>query len=242
LATGAIIGVWSARARVGKTTLAVDLAWRAAVESGHRALVWDLDPAHGCGWLGTGSARRVRGQPLESIQPTRWPGLSLLPASGDPPSRPGMLARLWPDRAARPAQADLADALRQDYARIILDCPAQPGTVAATAMAAADLVIVPLPPVPDVADLLESARRTILRLTGRHPPILPVLSIVDTRQRLHRTVHEGPAAGWPMIPQASLVHQAAAQHIPVGAAAGWTEASQRLQALSHAIEARLRDR
>jgi chromosome partitioning protein len=225
LATSAIIGVWSPRPRIGKTTLAVDLAWRAATTSAHPTLIWDL--AGGCNWLGTGGPRRAReSDPLESIQSTRWPGLSLLPGAAEPP------ARWLPGRTTRPSPDQIAERLRESYARIILDGPA---------LAAADLVIVPLPPVPDVITLLDTARRAILRTTGRHPPILPVLSMVDTRQRLHRDVHEGPAAGWPMIPLASMVHQATAQHMPVGALAGWTEASQRLQKVWDAIEARLHE-
>jgi chromosome partitioning protein len=225
LAASAIIGVWSTRPRIGKTTLAVDLAWRAAAT--HATLIWDQDPAGGCTWLGTGGPRRA-GE--TDPQPTRWPGLALLPATPAPPQGP--LAR-W--RTPRPTPDQTIDHLRETYARIILDCPVLPGAT----LAAADLLIVPLPPVPDVAEQLDAARHAILRATGRHPPILPVLSMVDIRQRVHREVHEGPAAGWPMIPLASMVHQATAQHTPVGAHAGWIEASQRLQAIANAIESRL---
>ena len=38
-----IIAVYSAKGGVGKTTLAVNLAWASAALSGHRTLLWDLD-------------------------------------------------------------------------------------------------------------------------------------------------------------------------------------------------------
>jgi cellulose biosynthesis protein BcsQ len=39
-----IIGVYSAKGGVGKTTLAVNLAWASASLSSRRTLLWDLDP------------------------------------------------------------------------------------------------------------------------------------------------------------------------------------------------------
>jgi len=47
----AVIGVYSAKGGVGKTTMAVDIAWRSAVLSQHRTLIWHLDPQRGAGFL-----------------------------------------------------------------------------------------------------------------------------------------------------------------------------------------------
>ena len=47
----AVIAVYSVKGGVGKTTLAVDMAWRSAMKSGHSTLLWDLDPQGGAGWL-----------------------------------------------------------------------------------------------------------------------------------------------------------------------------------------------
>ena len=40
----ATIAIYSLKGGVGKTTLAVNLAWAAAVQSARRTLLWDLDP------------------------------------------------------------------------------------------------------------------------------------------------------------------------------------------------------
>ncbi len=43
-----IIGVYSAKGGVGKTTLAVNLAWASAILSKRKTLLWDLDAQGGC--------------------------------------------------------------------------------------------------------------------------------------------------------------------------------------------------
>ena len=53
----AVIGVYSAKGGVGKTTIAVDLAWRSAVHGNRQTLLWDLDSQGGSAYL-LGSQRR----------------------------------------------------------------------------------------------------------------------------------------------------------------------------------------
>ena len=105
--------------------------------------------------------------------------------------------------------------------------------------AAADLLIVPLPPSPLSARALPMIRDEILKNHPRHPPILPVLSMYDARRKLHREAHTGFAAGWPVIPMNSMIEQTAARRAPLGTFAAASEASQRLQHLWDGIEAKL---
>jgi len=241
----AVIGVWSVKGGVGKTTLAVDLAWRAATCFGHRTLLWDLDPQGGCSWLlGHEPPRAPRATslfhriapPTDMIEPTRWPNLSLLPAD---PSLRGLsmaLARIGQHRRL----GQLTARLTAEYPRIVLDCPPVLNEISDQVIGAADLLIVPLPPAPLASRALDTIRHELVRNHQRHPPILPVLSMYDSRRRLHREVHQGFAAGWPVIPMASTIEQSAVRRMPVGAFAGWTDASRRLQNLSDAIEDKLR--
>ena len=85
----ASIAVYSVKGGVGKTTLAVNLAWCAASISRRKTLLWDLDAANGSGFLlgidplKKRSADTVFAEgsdPAKLIQATAYKGLDLLPA------------------------------------------------------------------------------------------------------------------------------------------------------------------
>jgi len=240
----AVIGIYSVKGGVGKTTLAVDLAWRSATISRHATLLWDLDPQGGASWLLGMADRPSRraasvfqrdGRPRDHIVASPWTGLSILQADESLRSLTVALARLGQRRRL----ANLTTMLRAEYARIIIDCPPVLNEVSDQLMAAADLLIVPLPPSPLSARALDTIREEIVRNHQRHPPILPVLSMYDGRRKLHREFHAGLAAGWPVIPMASQIEQTAARRKPLGTFAPGSEASARLQKLWDAIEAKL---
>ncbi len=135
--------------------------------------------------------------------------------------------------------AKTAALLAAEYPRIIIDCPPVLNEISEQVFAAADLLIVPLPPSPLSARALPMIREEILANHPRHPPILPVLSMYDARRKLHREVHSGFAAGWPVIPMNSAIEQTAARRAPLGTFAASTEVNQRLQRLWDGIEAKL---
>ncbi len=240
----AVIAVYSVKGGVGKTTLAVDLAWRSAVLSRHSTLLWDLDPQGGSGWL-LGQPERIGrraasvfqrdGRPRELIVQTRYPRLSLLQSDESLRSLSVALARIGKRRRL----ANLTAALSEDYPRIIVDCPPVLNEISDQILAAADLLIVPLPASPLAARALDTIRREIMNSHHSHPPILPVLSMYDARRKLHRDVHTGVAAGWPVIPMSSTIEQVAVRRAPIGTFAGWSEASLRMQRLWDAIETKL---
>ena len=58
-----IIAVYNAKGGVGKTTLAVNLAWASATLSSRRTLLWDLDAQ--------GAASYILGQELGRNRPRR---------------------------------------------------------------------------------------------------------------------------------------------------------------------------
>jgi cellulose biosynthesis protein BcsQ len=243
----AVIGVYSVKGGVGKTTLSVDLAWRSAVRSRHSTLLWDLDPQGGCSFLlgmddrperRAASVFQREGRARDLIVPTPYPGLSLLQSDESLRSLAMALARL----GHRKRLANLTATLSADFPRIIVDCPPALNEISDQIIAAADLLIVPLPPSPLSARALDMIRKEIVTNHKRHPPILPVLSMYDARRKLHREVHSGLAAGWPTIPMASPVEQMAVRRMPIGGFAGWTEANYRMQKLWDAIEAKLRMR
>lgn len=242
----AVIAVCSVKGGVGKTTLAVDLAWRSAVVSSRRTLLWDLDPQGGAGFLlghdepkvpRAASIFQREGKPRLLVEPTAYPDLSLLPADASLRNLPGVLARLGPKRLS-----NMAAFLRGDYERIILDCPAGFNELSEQIVAAADLLIVPLPASPLSARALDMLRRELLRTHHRHPPILPVLSMYNSRRQLHRDVAKGVAAGWPVVPFASQIEQTAVRRQPLGEFAPHADAARSLARLWTGIEAKLAEK
>ena len=82
-------------------------------------------------------------------------------------------------------------------------------------------------------------RGEIERQHGRHPPILPVLSMFDARRSLHRDLRAGLAAGWPVVPASSDVERTALLNRPLGVSAPNCAASRALQGVWDAVEAKL---
>ena len=99
----AVIAVYSMKGGVGKTTMAVDLAWRFAQRGGHQTLLFDLDPQGGAGFLLGHEERKVQRAisafhharaPRDLIEPTRFDGLSLIGADQSLRDLPVQLARI----------------------------------------------------------------------------------------------------------------------------------------------------
>lgn len=242
-APGATIAVYSVKGGVGKTTFAANLAWCSATLARRRTLLWDLDAAGGSGFLyglepqGSGLAEEVfsrESSPRGLIQQTAWEGIDLLPADESIRAVDAQLMRI----GKRKRLAKLTEELADHYERIVLDCPPVMNELSAQVVRAADLVIVPLPPSPLSARAFDLVVREISGNAKRHPPILPVLSMLDLRRALHRQAQEANP-NWPAIPYASVVEQCAVRQQPVGALAPHSPAAQAFARLWSAIERKL---
>ena len=239
----AVIAIYSVKGGVGKTTIAANLAFCSAMISRRRTLLWDLDAAGGAGYLyGIDPAKRVQAgsifsreaDPALLIQHTAFDRLDLLPADESLRQIDGILARIGKKKRL----ARLAGLLAKRYERIILDCPPVLNELSAQVVRAATCVIVPLPPSPLSARAFELVTREIREHAPNHPPILPVLSMLDRRRTLHRDA-QAANPGWPVIPLASAVEQCAVRREPVGAFAPATPAARGFAQLWTAIERKL---
>jgi chromosome partitioning protein len=239
----ASIAVYSVKGGVGKTTLAVNLAWCSSAISRRKTLLWDLDPANGSGFLLGVDPRKKRSadsvfadgsDPMKLIQPTGYDNLDLLPA--DESIR--TLDRQFDRLGKKKRLAKLVEGLAREYDRIIFDCPPVLNEVSAQVMRAADLVIVPLPPSPLSARALDVVVEEVRGQGKGHPPILPVLSMIDLRRSLHKEARDANA-NWPAIPLASAVEQCAVERKPVGAFAPKAPAARAFAQLWTAIERKL---
>ena len=239
----ASIAVYSVKGGVGKTTLAVNLAWCSATISRRKTLLWDLDASSGAGFLLGVDPRKKRSadsafadgsDPLRLVQPTGYANLDLLPADESIRTLDRQLDRLGKKKRL----AKLVEGMAKHYDRIIFDCRPVLSEVSAQVMRAADLVIVPLPPSPLSARAFEVVVEEVRGSGKSHPPILPVLSMVDLRRSLHRQAREANPK-WPAIPLASAVEQCAVERKPVGAFAPRSPAARAIAQLRTAIERKL---
>lgn len=246
--SSAIVAVYSVKGGVGKTTLSANLAWCSAELSGHRTLLWDLDAASGAAFLygvdaGSGGSlaedvfSKERG-PAKLIRKTAFERLDILPADESIRTLDEQLTRI----GKRKRLARLAEDLTPQYSRVILDCPPVMNEVSSQVVRAADLIIVPLPPSPLSSRAFDLVVREIAANSGkkRHPPILPVLSMLDLRRTLHREARD-EHPDWPVIPYASAVEQCAVRQQPVGAFAPTSPAAAAIKFLWKAIERKLAD-
>ena len=242
----ASIAIYSVKGGVGKTTFSVNLAWCAAQISRRKTLLWDLDAANGSGFLlGVDPKKKRAAQsvfsadrsPKKLIQSTEYSGLDLLPA--DESIR--TLDRQFASIGKKKRLAKLTDSLSKDYERIIFDCPPVLNEVSTQVMRTADLIIVPLPPSPLSARALDLVVAEVRGSGKKHPPILPVLSMIDMRRNLHHEAREAKPK-WPIIPQASAIEQCAVKRQPVGAFAPSSPAARGFAALWTAIERKLAKR
>jgi len=239
----AVIAVYSVKGGVGKTTIAANLAWCSAVVSCRRTLLWDLDASGGAGFLFGVDPRRkhVAGtvfakdaDSIELIRKTDIPKLDLFPADESLRDLDNLLARLGQKRRL----AKLTEEQARRYERIILDCPPVLNEISAQVIRAADCVVVPLPPSPLSTRAFDHVVNEIHAHAKDHPPILPVLSMVDARRTLHRQARE-EHPDWPVIPLASAVEQCAVRQQPLGAFAPNSPAAKGFGQLWTAIERQL---
>lgn len=237
------LAIYSSKGGVGKTSLAVNLAWAAATLSSRRTLLWDLDAQAAASFI-LAPDRKAREEardviarevaPGKLIVPTEIANLDLLPADASLRT----LDILFNEIDAKKRLRKIGETLAGSYDRIVIDCPPGLGITAEQIIRGADLIVVPLIPstlstraAGEVRDHLDSRRKAA-------PPILPVFNLVDRRRAAHRDALAA-VPDQPAIPMASAMEQMADRHLPLGAFAPRSAAAKAIGDLWVAIERKI---
>ncbi len=241
------LAVWTVKGGVGKTSAAVNLAHAAACD-GIRTLLWDLDPQGAASFYlripprldGDVAALTRKSVDLgELVRATEFDNLAMLP--GDFAFRHLDLAL---DAAGKPRKrfaAKLGDlAPRFDLA--ILDCPPSVSLVSETVVKTVDAILVPVIPSTLSMRTLHQVRAFVAE-HGRGAEVLPFLSMVDRRKRMHTELSlaclADPAFLTTAIPSASVIEKMGLTRAPVAATLPSQPAARAFTALWREIRERV---
>ncbi len=185
-----IIAVYNIKGGVGKTTTAVNLAYRSAAE-GWPTLIWDLDPQGATTYLlrrdahVEGGSKELIGGDSDTAElavTTDHPNLDLLPADL---SYRRMDVHLHKRKNPATRLLKLMRPLQERYASVILDCAPGISLVSENVMHAANALVVPLLPSPLSVRMLEQLYEFVAQQGWVDLRLLPFFSMVDRRKGLH---------------------------------------------------------
>jgi chromosome partitioning protein len=188
-----VISSYSIKGGVGKTALAVNLAF-ALSESGCRTLLLDLDPQGAAAFyfrVGSADKFRMRDTPSmtdglrKNIRESDFPGLDIIPSNLGYRHFDILLGGMAKQRKQL---RRVLEEFKSDYDVILMDCPPNITLLSENVFRASDLILVPV--IPTVL-----SQRTFEQLTGffqdeelRCEIIHPFFSMVQKRSKMHREI------------------------------------------------------
>lgn len=240
-----IISSYSIKGGVGKTALAVNLAF-ALREAGKRTLLLDLDPQGAAiYYFRLESAGKFRMRDTQSmveglrgnIRESDFPGLDIIPSSLGyrhfDISLDGMSKK-------RKQLRRILDEFKSDYDVILMDCPPNITLLSENVFRASDIILVPV--IPTIL-----SQRTLEQLTGFFQreelpgdALRPFFSMAQKRNRMHREIMDGLPRSYPgflktVIPFSVDVEKMGLRRMPLLAYSGSCPAARAYRALCDEI-------
>jgi len=240
-----ILSSYSIKGGVGKTALAVNLAF-AFRESGRRTLLLDLDPQGAVAfYFRVSSSEKFQVRDAQSmaeglrrnIRESDFPGLDIIP------SNLGYrhFDLLLDGMAKRRKQLRrVLDEFKSDYDVILMDCPPNITLLSENVFRASDAILVPV--IPTVL-----SRRTLEQLTDFFRDedlpgdmLRPFFSMVQKRNKMHREIMADLPASHPgflktVIPFSADVEKMGVHRMPLLAYSHACEAAQAYRSLCNEI-------
>jgi cellulose biosynthesis protein BcsQ len=243
------IASYNIKGGVGKTATAVNLSYLAA-RSGTSSLLWDLDPQGAASFYFRvkprikGNLRRLfrRKHSLEqAIKATDFRRLDLVPADF---SYRNMDLQLELSSKSDTKLRKMVKPLRRQYRYLFLDCPPSVSLTSENIFAAADVLLVPVIPTTLSLRTLEQLQEFCKKKRYTHLRIVPFLSMVDVRKKLHCDIVDEPPKSLKRmletnIPYASDVELMGQRRAPLETYARKSKAAQAYRDLWEELQARL---
>lgn len=189
----AIVARYSIKGGVGKTASAVNLA-HIASRLGMRTLLWDLDPQGAASfYLRARLDRKFEQALLQDVKrlsryivPSAYSRLDVIPARF---SNHRLEAMLGEHSANNKRLAKILYPLARNYELIILDCPPGVSNIAANALCASELILVPTIPTPLSTRTLRQLDKYARQLKCK-AIIRPFFCMFDARRSTHKSIRD----------------------------------------------------